>query len=266
MRQGRTRGRPGRGPPRSRSARSTPTREMRLRTKAPAPRSAHSPSRTAARASPAPAPKDQQAHHDQPDGQAGDVTSRSGRSRLRPGPDRRSGRAERSTPLFPLTLRAMNSGSRHLQTGRSGRPAFALLSVLALLALACFPVLAQAEDSSRARSTKPTVPTGHRDTPPRPTKPPAANDSSTAEGSPTAPVTGRSNGVGSLKRLGRSIAGTAMRKHGPDGGGTGQGNPGNGSPAPASARAASSGQPRQRPAGQLRSPATTALPRPWSRS
>jgi cobalamin biosynthesis Mg chelatase CobN len=39
-------------------------------------------------------------------------------------------------------------GTRHLPALKPGRHVFALMSVIALLALACFPVLAHAEDSS----------------------------------------------------------------------------------------------------------------------
>lgn len=66
--------------------------------------------------------------------------------------------------MIPLTLRAMNGIPHHSRT--SARPSFALLSVLALLALACFPVLAQAESSGAQYETEiPTV-TGHV-TPPK---------------------------------------------------------------------------------------------------
>ena len=85
----------------------------------------------------------------------------SGRSPLRPGPNRRSAPAERSTPPIPLTLRAMNRISHHHRS--SARPAFALLSVLALLALACFPVLAQADSSGS--QYEPEVADGYRLTP-----------------------------------------------------------------------------------------------------
>ena len=71
----------------------------------------------------------------------------------------RSGRAELSTPLIPLTLRAMPR-TRRPRARSSARPAFSLLSVLALLALACFPGLAQAEDISgiQYETDVPTVP------------------------------------------------------------------------------------------------------------
>lgn len=61
--------------------------------------------------------------------------------------------------MIPLTLRAM-SRTRHPRARSSARPAFALLSVLAVLAIACFPGLAQAEENSgiQYESEVPTVP------------------------------------------------------------------------------------------------------------
>ena len=112
--------------------------------------------------------------------------------------------------MIPLTLRAMNS-IPHLQARSSARPSFALLSVLALLALACFPVLAQAEDASGVQyeTAVPTV-TGH-------TTPPKGSG-----GSPADPSNGgaTATGSGSYERfrfwvfLGRSIVGERQSKHG----------------------------------------------------
>jgi cobalamin biosynthesis Mg chelatase CobN len=87
--------------------------------------------------------------------------------------------------MIPLTLRAMIGIPHHPRN--SARPSFALLSVLALLALACFPVLAQAEESSGAQYelAVPTA-TGHT-SPPKGgsggTSP--AHSSATGGGSPT---------------------------------------------------------------------------------
>ena len=118
---------------------------MRLQTKAPDPRSAHSPSRTAVRASPATAaPSASRATTTSHTAEPGDVTSAHVEAASGEGQADDQERAERATPPIPLTLRAMH-GMRHPQARSSGRPAFVLLSVLALLALACFPVLAQAE-------------------------------------------------------------------------------------------------------------------------
>jgi cobalamin biosynthesis Mg chelatase CobN len=59
--------------------------------------------------------------------------------------------------MIPLTLRAMHR-TPHPHGPSLGRPAVALVSVLALLAFACFPVLAQAETVYETEST--TLPGG----------------------------------------------------------------------------------------------------------
>jgi cobalamin biosynthesis Mg chelatase CobN len=61
--------------------------------------------------------------------------------------------------MLPLILRAMPR-TRLPRDRSSARPVFALLSVLAVLAIACFPGLAQAEDNSgiQYESDVPTVP------------------------------------------------------------------------------------------------------------
>lgn len=143
--------------------------------------------------------------------------------RLRQAPAPRSGQLGRATPPFPLTLPAMQ-GSRHPLRRGSGRPAFALLSVLALLAMACFPVLANAEDSSNYQyETAVPSPTGHSATPTGGgggTKSPNSGG-----GSPTAHASGRPSGSGSSPS-GSSANGNPTT--GSDGG-TGHGSQGNGS-------------------------------------
>ena len=61
--------------------------------------------------------------------------------------------------MIPLTLRAMPR-TRRPRARSSARPAFSLLSVLAVLAIACFPGLAQAEENSgiQYETDVPTVP------------------------------------------------------------------------------------------------------------
>ena len=61
--------------------------------------------------------------------------------------------------MIPLILRAMPR-TRLPRDRSSARPVFALLSVLALLAIACFPGLAQAEENSgiQYETDVPTVP------------------------------------------------------------------------------------------------------------
>src|SRR6201999_3347641 len=110
-------------------------------------RAVRPPSRTVVQASPARrhrAPAGLRSAAIPPNRQCG---AGSRRSRRRQAPVLRSERSERSTPLLALILRAMSQTRRH--PGRSsGLSVFSLLSVLVLLALASFPVLAQAEDSS----------------------------------------------------------------------------------------------------------------------
>jgi cobalamin biosynthesis Mg chelatase CobN len=77
---------------------------------------------------------------------------RSAQNRRRPAPSRGARALELSAPLIPLTSRAMNR-TRHLHVRSLGRPAVALVSVLALLASTCFPVLAQAETVYESEST-----------------------------------------------------------------------------------------------------------------
>ena len=119
---------------------------MRMRRKAPVPAiKPSSPSRTAVQASPArrrrgPAAATTSSQTAEP----GDVAVAQVEAAAGEGQADDQERAELSTPLIPLTLRAMHSDPPP-PTRSSARPAFVLLSVLALLAFACFPVLAQAE-------------------------------------------------------------------------------------------------------------------------
>src|SRR5690348_480853 len=69
---------------------------------------------------------------------------RSVRSPRRPNSGQGARALELSAPLIPLTLRAMNR-TPHPHVRSLPRPSVALFSVLALLAFACVPVLAQAE-------------------------------------------------------------------------------------------------------------------------
>ena len=78
---------------------------------------------------------------------------RSRRNRLQPGPGRRSGRPAQATPPFGLTLRADELGKRHQPAPCSGPLNLLLLSVLALLALACFPVLRSGRLERRCSTT-----------------------------------------------------------------------------------------------------------------
>ncbi len=194
-----------------------------MQTRARDRRSAHSPSRKAARASPAmPLPA--------PAGRPRPATLQARRSdgRLRrilprQAPSRRSERSERSAPPFGLTLRAM-LGKRHRQARATGRSVVGFLSVLVLMALACFPVFAQADSSGIQYSDAPPTATGGG-------QPPAGHDpsarSSGASGGATAPShpgTSGSSGAGSSADDPSSSTGGAAARDG----GTGQGSPGQG--------------------------------------
>jgi len=129
-------------------------------------------------------------------------------------------------------------GKRHRPAARPGRP-FALMSVLALLALACFPVLAQAESSAGVQYQD-AIPTAEGNNPPAHDKdrPPAAKAS--GDGSPTANAGSDSNPNGGSSQEGSSPkAKGAVRA---DDGGTGQGSPAGGSNGADNGSAQPSGQ------------------------
>lgn len=189
-------------------------------TKAPTPRSIRWPSRTAGPASPDPrrrVPASPRVSAIRPDRRCG---GRQAQSRHRRGQARRSAAAELRQPPIPLTLRAMR-GIPH-PGRRSARPVFALLSVLGLLACACFPIAAQAGTVYEPEPT--TIPNE-----PKPNHPKATNnppDESSEAQSSESPGTGESSGgTGGGSSGGGSSADTG------NGGGTGQGNQGNGSQA-----------------------------------
>jgi hypothetical protein len=113
------------------------------------------------------------------------------RSRRRQGRGQGAIAADLSAPLIPLTLRAMHP-TPHPHGRSLERPAFALFSVLALLAFACFPVLAQAEtvyESEQTTLPGETVknPSGHK-------------NHHQSEGSPQADASGAPEGGGSRSK------------------------------------------------------------------
>jgi cobalamin biosynthesis Mg chelatase CobN len=111
----------------------------------------------------------------------------------------------------------------HFQARSSVRPAFALLSVLALLALACFPVLAQADSIGPQYETEVPTVTGHTTPPTKTSGGGTPANSSTAGGGST-----HTNASGS----GSGDPSGASNNPSTDGGdGTGQGSQGNGSTA-----------------------------------
>lgn len=105
--------------------------------------------------------------------------------------------------MIPLTLRAMPR-TRHPRARSSARPAFLLLSVLAVLALALFPGLAQAEDNSgiQYESEVPTVPSHESSNIPSndksggSTKPSEKGSEASSSNSPGGGGTGGSNDPG----------------------------------------------------------------------
>ncbi len=157
------------------------------------------------------------------------------RSRLRRAPDQGSKSPERSTPMIPLTLRAMNRTRR--QRGRSSaRSSASLLSVLVLVALACFPVLAHA--ASEIPQYESEIPTtkGHQHPPTHSGNPPGDGEShSDSNGGATASDGGQAGTPGSGSSSGGSSSGPSENAgNNPStasGGGNGQGSPGNGATA-----------------------------------
>jgi len=120
-------------------------------------------------------------------------------------------------------------GTRLRPARLPGRFHFGLVSVLALLALASFPMLAQATDASGVQYSD-APPTATGDNPPKHRQPPAKT--STADGGAAAPnsagSTGsKSSGAGSSAEGSSSTKG-ADASTGNGDGGTGQGSPGTG--------------------------------------
>ena len=180
-----------------------------MQTKAPVRQSARSPSRTAAARSPSRQPQTPACRRRPaiPRGQrCGD---RSLRIRRRPAPAQRSKRSEQSAPPFGLTLIEMY-GMRLHRTRNSGH--FWLLSVFALLAFACFPVLARA-DSSHIQYESETPPSATGKTGP------SAQDSSSEPGQ----AGGNTSGASRKASSGGGPSSTGGN------GGNGQGSPPNGS-------------------------------------
>ncbi len=139
---------------------------MRLQTKSQDPAAAPRPSRTA---SPGASDRRRRAPAGRPPAarrRGRRCAASSARSRLRSAPGPRSGRPERGTPPIPLTLRGMR-GAPHRPARSSARSFFLLPSMLALLALALFPVVAHARmlravRDYETRSPERRKPTGDR--------------------------------------------------------------------------------------------------------
>jgi hypothetical protein len=138
---------------------------MRDQRKSPVQEPVHSPNRTSAperRGQRHRGPKAQQPAAIRRARQCGDRRD----PRHRPSaPDPRSAKLGRKPPLIPLTLRAMLGSRRHPAHGL-GQSFFVLLSVLALLAFALFPVAASADSSGAEYENAIPSPTGsHHSTP-----------------------------------------------------------------------------------------------------
>jgi len=131
-------------------------------------------------------------------------------------------RLAQSAPLFGLTLRAMFVGMRHRQGPSPGLSLFASMSVVALLALACFPVLAQAEDSSGVQYSD-DIPRADGNNSPTPEKkPPIAKAADGGGATAPAGATGADDAKGGSSEDDSSSKGGGAVGKGNDGG-TGQG-------------------------------------------
>jgi cobalamin biosynthesis Mg chelatase CobN len=122
----------------------------------------------------------------------------------------------------------MNLGMHHRPAPSAGRSVFLLMSVIAL-ALACFPVLAHAEDSSGVQYSDAIPKAEGENTPTHHKQPTQAKSSSTDHGGGTTPSNSGSEGSKEAEGSGEGESsskgsGVAASKH--DGGGTGPSRPG----------------------------------------
>lgn len=195
---------------------------MKLQIAGQDPQSTPLPSKRAAPASPAMLPQGRSGPRRQARRRGRQCADRQRRSRLRPAPGLRSERPEQVAPHFPLTLRAM-FGTRQVSAPLWGRSIFAL-SVLALLAMGYFPVLAHADSSGIQYSDAPPTATGGHEIPSK-SAPPAhsskANGGQAAQGGNSANPSGKGSSAGGPSSKSGDTA---------NGDGTGQqGSPGQGS-------------------------------------
>lgn len=199
-----------------------------MRKKAPVQQSVPWPSRTGEPASPAPRLPAPAAPRGRAKRRARRCDAGSERSRPRRGPARGSGPADLSAPMIPLTLRAMPR-TRFLRARSSARPAFSLLSVLAVLAMALFPGLAQAEDNSgiQYESEVPTVPSHESSNIPSKNKSGGSNapaeSESEASSSGSSPSGGGSGGGSNSGQGGGTPSGQSNQAGGGGGQQTGNG-------------------------------------------
>jgi cobalamin biosynthesis Mg chelatase CobN len=121
------------------------------------------------------------------------------RTRRPRGQGRRSGQLVQEAPPIGLTFRAM-TGTCQRPAPRGGRPLFGLVSLLALLAMACFPVFAHAEGSAGIQyEPAPPSATPHGSQSPSPHSEPKANSSGSSNGGAPAP-SGSSHSGSSKKK------------------------------------------------------------------
>jgi hypothetical protein len=211
---------------------------MKVQTKAPNRRSAQLTSRggaPGALATPLPAPATRQRSAKQPIRQCG-VGSR--QTHLQQVLGKRSGRSERTALRFGLTLPAM-IGTRQIRCLPAGRSLSLLASLLALLTLACFPVLAQADSSGAQYEEALPNPTGGHG-PSHHSEPPAKTSSVPNGGASAPPGTSPSNmgsGESSEVESSSSEAGGVETARKGDDKGRGQGSPHNASTGAASKHA-----------------------------
>ena len=132
-----------------------------------------------------------------------------------------------SAPLIPLTLRAMPR-TTHPRARSSARPVLLLLSVLAVLAMACFPSLAAAEENSgiQYETDVPTVPSHEGSNIPSKKHSGGSDASNEADNEATGSNTPGGVGSGGGNDSG---AGGARADQGSQGAGGGDGQTGNGS-------------------------------------
>lgn len=160
----------------------------------------------------------------------------------------------RVAPLFGLTLRPMIDGTRHRLAPQPGHSLFALMSVVALLALTCFPVFAHADDSSGVQYSDDLPSAEGENHPVQHKRPPVAKAADNGGASAPTGKTGSPESDGSSEVSSEeesSSAGGGVAANGNDkGDGTGQGNPaGSATKAPGS-QAQHSGQNVSAPASK----------------
>jgi cobalamin biosynthesis Mg chelatase CobN len=125
-------------------------------------------------------------------------------------------------------------GKRHLRGPSRARHAFGLLSVMALFALACFPVLAHAEDSSGVQYSDSLPKAEGENAPSHHQQTPAKSSSTDKNGGAPAPTGTTGSKESTSEEDQSSTKGGAAAGNDP---GTGQGSPGGSAPVQSSPQA-----------------------------